>query len=71
MRRGRYDLGQFPLQPLAGFASGDVRGWGILSVAMICPLCQFEFPDECGKYGCPNCNGEGLEDHDDDAAKDG
>lgn len=28
---------------------------------VICQYCGYEFPDECGKYGCPNCNGEGLE----------
>lgn len=28
---------------------------------MICPECGYEFPDECGRYGCPNCCGEGLD----------
>jgi hypothetical protein len=29
---------------------------------VICQFCGYEFPDACGKYGCPNCLGEGLED---------
>ena len=29
---------------------------------MICQFCGYEFDGACGKYGCPNCNGEGLED---------
>ena len=29
---------------------------------MICQFCGYEFDDNCGKYGCPNCNGEGLDD---------
>ena len=28
---------------------------------MRCPFCEHEYPDECGYYGCPNCEGEGLE----------
>ena len=28
---------------------------------MICQFCGYEFDGACGKYGCPNCNGEGLE----------
>ena len=28
---------------------------------MICQFCGYEFDDACGKYGCPNCNGEGLD----------
>lgn len=26
--------------------------------AMTCQFCGYEFPDECGKYGCPNCEGD-------------
>jgi hypothetical protein len=26
----------------------------------ICQFCSYVFPDKCGKYGCPNCNGEGV-----------
>ena len=26
-----------------------------------CHFCGYEFDEECGKYGCPNCHGEGLE----------
>jgi hypothetical protein len=26
---------------------------------MICEFCQHEFPEELGRYGCPNCLGEG------------
>ena len=26
---------------------------------MICQFCSYEFPDKCGKYGCPNCEGTG------------
>jgi len=22
---------------------------------MNCPQCNYEYPDDCGKYGCPNC----------------
>ena len=29
---------------------------------MICKFCGYDFPDKCGTYGCPNCNGEGLKD---------
>ena len=28
---------------------------------MICQFCGYEFEDACGKYGCPNCLGEGLD----------
>jgi len=28
---------------------------------MICQFCEYEFPDGLGKYGCPNCHGEGLD----------
>jgi hypothetical protein len=28
---------------------------------MICQFCEYEFPDGLGKYGCPNCYGEGLD----------
>lgn len=27
-----------------------------------CMFCGYFFPEKCGIYGCPNCNGEGLED---------
>lgn len=27
---------------------------------MICELCGYEFSDNLGRYGCPNCEGEGL-----------
>jgi len=26
-----------------------------------CEFCGYEFDEACGRYGCPNCNGEGLE----------
>ncbi len=26
-----------------------------------CHLCGYEFPERLGRYGCPNCLGEGLE----------
>ena len=28
---------------------------------MICQFCDYEFLDGLGKYGCPNCHGEGLD----------
>ena len=28
-----------------------------------CIFCAHEFTAECGAYGCPNCNGEGLCNH--------
>jgi hypothetical protein len=28
---------------------------------MICPFCKYEFDDNCGLYGCPNCLSEGLD----------
>ena len=28
---------------------------------MNCQFCEYEFPDELGKYGCLNCHGEGLD----------
>lgn len=27
---------------------------------MICEFCQYEYPDALGRYGCPNCEGEGT-----------
>jgi len=27
---------------------------------MNCEFCGYEYDEDCGKYGCPNCNGEGL-----------
>lgn len=29
---------------------------------MECEFCGYEFPESCGRYGCPNCEGEGLAD---------
>lgn len=26
-----------------------------------CEFCGYEFDEACGRYGCPNCLGEGLE----------
>ncbi len=26
-----------------------------------CEFCGFPFPEELGRYGCPDCNGEGPE----------
>lgn len=26
-----------------------------------CEFCGHEFPEELGRYGCPNCEGEGLD----------
>lgn len=26
-----------------------------------CEFCGHEFPEELGRYGCPNCEGEALE----------
>lgn len=28
---------------------------------MICQFCDYEFLDGLGKYGCPNCHGEELD----------
>lgn len=28
---------------------------------MICQFCDYEFLDGLGKYGCPNCHGERLD----------
>ena len=28
---------------------------------MVCEFCDYEFDGACGRYGCPNCLGEGLE----------
>lgn len=25
-----------------------------------CQFCGYQFEEDCGKYGCPNCNGEGM-----------
>jgi rubredoxin len=30
---------------------------------MRCEFCGYEFSDELGRYGCPNCEGEGLMDN--------
>jgi hypothetical protein len=27
---------------------------------MKCEFCSYVYPDECGRYGCPNCLGEGM-----------
>jgi hypothetical protein len=27
---------------------------------MICEFCGYEFSDDLGRYGCPNCEGEGT-----------
>lgn len=27
-----------------------------------CEYCGYEFDAGCGRYGCPNCLGEGLDD---------
>jgi hypothetical protein len=29
-------------------------------VLRACFACGYKFPEKLGKYGCPNCNGEGL-----------
>ena len=29
---------------------------------MICPFCGAEHDNEGDRYGCPNCNGEGMKD---------
>jgi hypothetical protein len=26
-----------------------------------CDFCEHEFDEDLGKYGCPNCHGEGLD----------
>jgi len=26
-----------------------------------CEFCEHEFNEDLGKYGCPNCHGEGLD----------
>ena len=28
---------------------------------MKCEYCGYEFDEDCGRYGCPNCFGEGLD----------
>lgn len=30
---------------------------------MICEFCGYEFSEDLGRYGCPNCEGEGLMDN--------
>jgi hypothetical protein len=32
----------------------------IVGAAIKCAFCGHTFPAQCGKYGCHNCNGEGL-----------
>ena len=44
----------------AGQANSQRRDCGLIE----CAFCGYEFPAECGFYGCPNCEGEGLEDED-------
>jgi len=46
-RAGRGEEG-----PTTGQPSGSLRR---------CEFCGYEFPDSLGRYGCPNCLGEGLE----------
>nr|HPL80701.1 DNA cytosine methyltransferase [Burkholderiaceae bacterium] len=29
---------------------------------MECEFCGYQFPESCGRYGCPNCEGDGLAD---------
>jgi hypothetical protein len=31
-----------------------------LAEAMLCEFCSASFDQACGRYGCPNCCGEGL-----------
>ena len=26
-----------------------------------CEFCEHEFDEDLGRYGCPNCHGEGLD----------
>lgn len=30
-------------------------------VFVLCLFCGYEYPESLGRYGCPNCHGEGLE----------
>lgn len=40
---------------------GDARpGAGGSGCLMECEFCGYEFPEELGRYGCPNCEGDGL-----------
>jgi hypothetical protein len=32
----------------------------IIGATIKCAFCGYAFPAQCGKYGCPNCNGDGL-----------
>lgn len=34
---------------------------------MICEFCGYEFSDDLGRYGCPNCEGDGLMDKNSEA----
>ncbi len=37
----------------------------ITKVEIICEFCEYQFDADAGRYGCPNCNGEGLGDDQD------
>ena len=36
---------------------------------IVCQFCGYKFDERCGIYGCPNCEGEGLEDETPENAK--
>ena len=38
---------------------------------MECEFCGYEFPESCGRYGCPNCEGDGLADPEGDGWDEG
>lgn len=29
--------------------------------SLTCEFCRYRFPERLGRYGCPNCEGEGLD----------
>jgi DNA (cytosine-5)-methyltransferase 1 len=55
--------GQFPQQGRGPEGRDGVRSAGeVLGDNIECEFCGYEFDANCGRYGCPNCEGGGLAD---------
>lgn len=48
------------LIPQPGRGSQGRNGARSAEPVLECEFCGYEFDAECGRYGCPNCEGEGL-----------
>ena len=50
-------------------AAREALQWLSTEEMIVCQFCGYEFDERCGIYGCPNCEGEGLEDETPENAK--